>query len=633
MLWESLQQEAGLELSLKHGKGRDADLEAAVLKRLHAHLALPKPPGSVQALLLADTRSGRPRVTAELLLLTVLASMGGFASMMTEILETLLLAKAPHASQSLSIAFKFDEQGNDAICCTLREFRAQVKTVKRTVESRLVVPSSDALLALLNMLEKLGGRDWKPVPDFPLIAAPPSSGHRQLDAIVADLNKLVSDFRSWCLEFGLTRKSAYDRARERYPNNNISPGREAWGITGLAMDYWDMRAAAALGRIADRVARGELDGTHVAETISALSGGFERHRRWADQTYTQLLDVLHLPAWRKRHELYSVWAGTVLLRTAVENADTVQFHPVNGILSFSFGGSRLATYVVQGQQYDVWAELRSALVGTSKKRTKGIQPDFRVVRPNLAASIGAATEFILECKHYLVQGRANFVAAAKDYARSCPTAKVFVINHGPADDVSLAAECDKLAPGQVRFFGDATVEQEIASKRLKNAIKSALFRSHTPVMPTPEKTDVEAGKALQDSAVVAMIKVAWDDSLHDIDLSLRMRLPGYPSAGVNYDEPGDLFSTPYARLKQDVRIGPGEEVIKISAWHFHEYEILVSNFTDDVGRLAAGHVRCEVIIGGHSAIIDCPDLGNATEWRVGKIICADGSPRLHRSAL
>ena len=115
------------------------------------------------------------------------------------------------------------------------------------------------------------------------------------------------------------------------------------------------------------------------------------------------------------------------------------YHVVDGCLSFALGGSRLATYVDNGEPFDVWAELRSALVGTSSKRKKGIQPDFRILRPALATSHPAATHLVLECKHYLAPSVANFSAAARDYAASRPAASVLVANHGPINPAALTA--------------------------------------------------------------------------------------------------------------------------------------------------------------------------------------------------
>jgi hypothetical protein len=629
-LWRGLQEAAGLELTLKRGvKGRDADVEEAVVQALSSHLKLPLVPRSVSALLAADAASGAPKVTVELLLLTVLAALGGFASMMNDILATLKLAKARGSDKSVSIQFKFDELPGSPIRYTLEQFRAQVDRVQRVLETNLALPSVDHLERLRADAERLAGSTWSKTPEFPVTGPAPQTSYGKVNAMLFDLNGLVAQFRFWCRQFGDNRDNVYHEVRKRYPNNNILEHREYWIRSGIAKDGWDLSMSAAIAGIARELETGGLSEEQVLKKLSPALDGVERRSRWVNRTTRQLLDLLQLPAWQKRYELYSVWAGTVLLRTAHAKADSLHFHLVDGALSFAFGSSRLATYDWAGQQFDVWAELRSALVGGSTKRKRGIQPDFRVTRATLAATPGAATAFVLECKHYLVPSPGNFLGAANDYARSCPAADVFVVNHGPLDEMKLAGECNKVAPGRVRFFGDATVEQETATARLGMAITSVLFPP--PAIPAPISPLNGAGVTSATSAgtaPVATIRVGWDATLQDIDLSLEMGSGGEQRDSVYHGNRGGLGEVPFVWLTDDVRVGPGEECIHVGQWNYDVYDIVVKNYTPLVGQLSTGHVWCEVTIGGSTRRVDCPPYQYTVEWRVGAIELAGGTPRL-----
>jgi hypothetical protein len=630
-LWKSLEKLAGLELQRKGGvRGRDADFEEAVLRGLATQLALPAMPRSVSDLLSLDARGGKPKVSTELLLLTVLGTLGGFSSMMKEILDTLELAKASRAGQALSIAFKFDQLGSDPIRYTLEQFRAQVKSIRRTLESSLVVPTTLQLHRLFQVTRALcapDGAGWTPDDSFPFISAAPVSGNRQLDDMLAELNQLIGTFRYWCRQFGTTRNDAYNGVRARYAEPGNPEHAEMHSRIGLAHDKFDLSIEAALHVIAQNVANGTMDAGRAIDELSSAMEGLTRKNRWVERTVKELLDILNLPTWRKRYELYSVWTGTVLLRTAKARAETFRFNLIDGELSFAFGGSRLAIYDVGGKQFEIWAELRSALAGTSKKRKKGIQPDFRVLESSLTLSKGDATNLVLECKHYLVQVRSEFVNAATDYARSCPNAKVLVVDHGPMDELALTAACGTLAPGRIYFFGDATVEDELVTGRLAKAVDETLFPPRTGGPAIAGATAGRATPRLPGSGVVAEVRVGWDASLKDIDLSLQMGSTAVPQDElVSFRTDGSLAAPPYARLVEDVRYGPGEECIEIGAWHFDEYEIVVDNFSHAIGQMGPGNVWCLLRIGGKTMRVECPPLGGSTRWMVGRISVSKGKP-------
>jgi hypothetical protein len=274
----------------------------------------------------------------------------------------------------------------------------------------------------------------------------------------------------------------------------------------------------------------------------------------------------------------------------------------------------LATFSWQGRQFDAWAELRSALVGISAKRAKGIQPDFRVVRVDLSQSVNARTTFVLECKHYLNASTANFTQAAEDYARSCPNAVVHVVNHGPADELALRAALPSGLQERARFIGNATPIAEVSTQALTTAIQEALFPDWHPTLPSHQAPGLSSG-------TVAHVILEWDGSLQDMDLALHvLDAGGRITEVVDYRHEGSLEAPPFAHFVGDVRSGPGEERIDIGAWHFARYALVATNYSKS-GDMGPINLRCDVVTTSGLTSLRCPaTLGAGKhEWQIAEL--------------
>jgi hypothetical protein len=626
-LWQQLRAGAGLELRLKGGRpGRDADIEDAL------RLALSVPPGaaSLEAWLVADAALPHPTVTTEQLLVAVLESQGGFARMMQDILDLLVTAEAKQASHRLSVAFKFDDV-SAPIKATLEQFREAVDRVHRVLEKRPELPNNNLMWPLSRLLGQYHREMWTDRPKgFPTVPTMTAAGHVDLDAQLACVYLLLHGFRVLGLRLGATRKAVYD-AGDAIPITDPGAG-VLRGQLSAAHNYWDIGVLAGAQALARQVASGQLDAGEAAVELGKALEGIEWGEQWVEHTVRELLDLLNLPAWRRRHELYSVWVGTRMLRVIEAVAPDMHFHPVDGVLSFEFGGSRLATFSWDNKQFDIWAELRSALVGISAKRKKGIQPDFRILQPSLALSLSAQTTYVLECKHYLNASTANFTQAAADYARSCPNAVVHVVNHGPADEAGLNALLPAGLQSRARFIGDATPQQEAAGQALSKAIRDALF----PRLPPPAAAAVPAAPATASlasmpstpSGKVAHIYLLWDASLADMDLALRViGAHGQVIQSIDFRTPGALGAPPFALFDKDVREGPGIECIFVGAWHFSRYELVATNFSRS-GRMTSEALYCNILSGGGLTELRCLDglPESCYEWKIAEIQVAHGVP-------
>lgn len=617
-LWRELQSAGGLELRRKRGPGRDADVESA----LRSLLSVPTEARSLERWLAKDSKAKPPAVTVEGFLVAILESQKGYANMMTGILKTLEVAGASQSDHALRVAFRFRDV-DEPLRLTLEQFREFAQRTERILTSRYVPLNHNEVWMLHSNVVSIVAAQYSKhasTPDFPPVKPLTNTGHPPLDHLLSAILQVIDEYRNWCRTFSLDRSKAADIASKvgDAERTRVLP----------ATDFWDTSLELGVHRIAETVRKGNLDAHEVAEQLEARCRDLLRtQNEWVERTFKEALDILNMPAWKRRHELYSVWAGTRLLTGAVKYADQTRFHVVDGTLSFAFGGSRLATYDLEGEQYDIWAELRSPLAGKSSKRKKEIQPDFRVVRVALATPLSSATRLVLECKHYLVANVSNFVAAASDYARSCENASVFLVNHGPANEAALSAAIDPTVRPRIQFLGDVAPEKDGLHHGLDRLIRQMLFpRPHATVHKAARLVESQRECSERLNGHVASVVLRWTDRLQDVDLSIEATDPSTGHQQIIYfGEKGSLAAPPFARLQDDVRKGPGAERIDIREWHYPRYKIQAKNYTE-IGEMNEQSLTCDLDIEGHTVSVPCPPLSTSDTWEVGVIEVTAGVP-------
>lgn len=624
-LWKCLCSNAGLELKLSKGKpGRDADIEDALRIALNvSDNAL-----SLEAWLIDDALSPNPTVSTEMLLVEVLKSQSGFAQMMQDILDVLIDVNAVQTSNQLSVEFKFDEV-NDPIKATLEQFRKTVLRTKNVLEKRPKLPNRDLMWSLSGILRKYipNYLSRRPSDGFPALEPIKKTGHPNVDLQLATIVELVLAVRALWRTYGETRSQLIETAIEQ------SLEGELFSQCVAATDFWDIGVLEGVKELSAQINAGQQDPEEIFAILNTELSKIEWSHNWVARTFEDLLDILNLPAWKRRHELYSVWVGTRMLAVIRSKVPDMRFHLVDDVLSFAFGGSRLATFNWNNKQYDVWAELRSALMGVSSKRKKGIQPDFRILQVDISKSSALQTIYVLECKHYLRENKQNFIRAATDYARSCPQANVHLVNHGPADEHTLSENLSLELQARTKFIGDATPIRELSEKVVSNAIRSVLFPevypAPTSVEEEPVQTLVDFLNAL-DPISVGYIQLEWDDTLADIDLSLQMLSSnGQVIDKVDFRNVGMLYHSPHVRFDRDVRSGPGQERIDISWWSFNQYRVIATNYSG-TGLMTFESIRCKITIGAEEMLLNFPSTlsGTSHEWHIAELVVCDGIPTI-----
>jgi len=203
-----------------------------------------------------------------------------------------------------------------------------------------------------------------------------------------------------------------------------------------------------------------------------------------------LQNILALPIWDKRHELYACWALARLDGALAAHAPTL--HHDDGVLKLRFQATHIATFDSLDGPHYVFSELRTPAGAPpkGKGRTANIQPDYRITRTTTGKP-GPDTLLVLEVKQYAKASRANFVGAASDYAEGCPNARIVLVNYGGIPP-SFAAAVPARHVARTVFIGGfrpySPEDQDMEQQKLDEFMENVLA-----AIPLPMKTGVAGG--------------------------------------------------------------------------------------------------------------------------------------------
>lgn len=386
--------------------------------------------------------------------------------------------------------------------------------------------------------------------DPPLIRP---SGERLYDQAVAEFRQAV------CSHFRALRRLGATRGerRERPPQT----------IRALLPDDWTSLSAIEL----------DHDGLTVSPLIYFASAPRLQAwpKRWPElanglhalltqvppggdmRTASQALDdVLDLPIWRKRYELYSVWVATQIVAASGKDACWIV---ADGVLSFSFAGSKVAIFALKDCVAELWAEYRqgTALQLQGRGRKRAVQPDYTVLRGQPDSTGAADAGLIIECKHYRKAARKSFQSAIADYAGVHNHAHVALVNYTsvaaftPLDRSSPAEAIGEVKPGGVgmRAF------HEFVRTAFEEMDTLSFFYAGRPSIT---------------------VQLSWEDG-GDLDLFV-VRRSGTSRVGVSYARLGVLTAEPWMVLDADRRAGPASEKIEIGKARLDVFEIYVHRY-------------------------------------------------------
>lgn len=218
-------------------------------------------------------------------------------------------------------------------------------------------------------------------------------------------------------EFYLARRGQMDAL-------DWDDGFNLWAIAQNETDLWLRSCVEVLGRVA---AGPEVEKARFGAELQARYETLPRRRLNVRLDVEDLVRLLSLPAWRKRHELYAVWVATEIL-AATEGHD-VKVNHADGELRFAFREARIADITSARPAVSLYSERKTPLASpTGKGRTSHVQPDFGLWCEQAHGDLCA---LVVEVKHYKRSGGRNFRDALVDYAEAHPFAVTVLVNYGP----------------------------------------------------------------------------------------------------------------------------------------------------------------------------------------------------------
>jgi hypothetical protein len=185
--------------------------------------------------------------------------------------------------------------------------------------------------------------------------------------------------------------------------------------------------------------------------LDDLFSSYPRRDVDVNVSIAELEALLSLPLWKHRSELYSVWIATEIIQALADH--DIEIHHDHGVIEFPFTPTDIATIHSASQPFKLVSERRDALVLPpgeirTKGRTKGVQPDHELWTTDHGRDV---CPLVVEVKHHKQADTAEFVAALQDYARSLPSAQVYLASHGSVGhtmeqlDREVSSRCNSIA--------------------------------------------------------------------------------------------------------------------------------------------------------------------------------------------
>lgn len=465
------------------------------------------------------------------LLHAIAGELESFSGMMQDLLSLYERIGARSATgENLRITYEFVE--GEPFDVLLSSFREQVADVRIAVRE-LATPLSFGLdfafqspisdMVDWDRMRGLFGPDDLHTISLPRTAPRPTpTGAPSADSVIERGLRVVDAVFAMLATGGSTVEDAIAQLwRPVEPNEDDVEG----AVVQAATDRWPLVTTAALHGFADVVREGQ-ERPGLVEDVDAWLDNFES-KDPIEVTVKHLVDVLSMPSWGKRHELYAAWVATQFDQALP--TDRLSFVVAEGTLRFPFKATRVATVHAADADHELWCEIRSDLLDASGNRVRGIQPDYRVLRRNRDGS--STTVLAVEVKQYQNTAATRHGKVLAMYAAGLPDASVFLVGHGPIGDARThVPNTDR---DRTRVFENV--------RPGRNADRRPFQRALAELLPSPPRLE--------------QVALTWDRRIHDLDLHLEIG-----GETVNWQNP----SSEVGKLKADSFRG-GPEVIDLIA--------------------------------------------------------------------
>ncbi len=546
-------------------EGRDRALVAEIAKRLALDPDRPVEPQ------LAESTWTAADLTA-----AVLAAIAPYATMLTDLLRLYLRVGAGSGSSGLTI--RWDAHGDrPPLQIDLDGFRRWVAVTRAVVRTHEApVWTHDSLRRVAAVLESVTASEaaakdfavpeaaaerwiqeydqgawpaWTP----PIALADPVNPAPVLDEIrdawqsIIGAGRQVSPRRSDLRGKPFRIRSGQDQADE--PRPPFDPAtlelldREQWaprvlrGIAGLRASPGP--PLPQLSAVMDRVPRREVP-VEVRQRV--------------------LIEVLNLPFWSYRRELYAAWVSTLIIHAL----DEVRLLSSHGRFEYRREGSQLAQIPSRTPpDLELWTELSWPLTTPGRARTTAIRPDYSVVASPVTFPESAA--LLVEVKHRRKQDTRAYGDALADYAQGCPGAQVILVSDGPVDTRPVAS-VPAADAGRCHALGELGPDHPERIAQFRSLVRSAIAGpdgvQSGPDRSGPDRSRTDSSGPNEDAALA--ITLSWSaGGAQDLDLHVHVLPAGAgPWCTVDWKQ---RRVADVGWLDGDATTAPGRETVRLTA--------------------------------------------------------------------
>lgn len=514
-------------------------------------------------------------ITCDELVLALLRVMEPYSQMMVDLLKMFERASAQSTDNNIQISFDFENKTNN-LTFDLKNFKRQIKIVTSTY-IKLIVPKIEKPFELVEFFygllfgkccqycaKYIYPNEWLDIyfnkdvwPNINL--EQPKTGIYEFDKLICKIwlfiNAIISEF-----------KITYDEkiGRKRSVNRGSSDGRmqNFWCAEN---DLWIGNLLNSIFLLVDAINNLQDEEKKkkiqlLTKQISKKLDSYESQKIIVKDDILSIIEVLNIPIWKKRYELYSAWVATQIV--AAFEKDKLVFNVTNNTLSFSFKGSRLATAKNFNPPLEIWSELRTPFSNpVSKKRKNNIQPDYTIGFSPVTVPENSIA--VIECKQYKKSSTKNFSEAITDYANGRPYADVYLVNYG-----SISSKVIKNVSEQTKER-TCVIGEFVPSSIFANVLKERISETVTKVY----------NKNARKYAMT--IELKWDSSVQDLDLIVEVVCKSEKYT-IYYEKMGHIDIFPYAILNRDFCAENGVEIISLERiMEDATYNILVINSSEN----------------------------------------------------
>jgi hypothetical protein len=387
-------------------------------------------------------------------------------------------------------------------------------------------------------------------------------------------------------------------------------------IARLHSDHWaESVAAMAYARAEEARANPSLI-DNLKQNLRVVLNDPSPERRDVEEAVREVEEILKLPIWQRRYELYSIWVLTQII-DALGGPGRFKFELESDTFHIPFSPKLLATVQDSQPPVLIWGEVRYALRSPpGKGRVSGMQPDYTLTVDTREPPEEAFA--LVECKQYLRASAKNFRVALTDYATGQPGADVALVNYGPVGPSILKGIPARLLP-RVRAIGNFRPLRQEYAREFGEWLRAQVEKHTTPLVEesVPTAQLVTTGLlGTTSGADFARIELRWGESPRDLDLHFFIPLTGGGWRDINFMWPGTLEEWPWARLEGDVTAGSGPEVVIVRQAVPGLYRIAVQLYSHDASLAGSNAVLTLHLNGGAVRRFDCPATGDGVWWHV-----------------